>query len=373
MRVALICPTVGQTRRGYERFVTDLFHHLGDAVEMTLFKGGGESREREKVLPHFRRTSRLNRVAPNRLRHARYQLEFASYALVLVPHLLRQQFDVVHFIDPPLGRLLGASRRLAHAGFRLLFTNAGPTTYDCSRWADHTHCLTPGALEGAKRAGLDPERLSLLPVGIDPEGFSGELRRDELRRRMGVAEDAFVVLSVTSLNRLHKRVDYLIDEVASLEGRPVLWIDGSTHPDGDPALLDLARRRLGDRFRHTHVPSDQVGDLYRLADVMVSTSLHESFGMAVVEAMSCGTPVLAHDSAHFRWLIGGTGHLLDMSRPGALASRLAELRADPGELRRGRRDEAVERFGWTRLKAGYVEMYRAVAAIERQPAAPRST
>jgi len=95
-----------------------------------------------------------------------------------------------------------------------------------------------------------------------------------------------------------------------------------------------------------------------MADVMVSTSFHEAFGMAVVEAMAAGLPVIVHDSAHFRWLVGDQGFRVDMGSPGALARCIAEIKAgrptgDPA----ARRLTATRRFGWEGLKPGYLDMY----------------
>jgi len=363
MKVALVCPTVGQTRRGYERFITDLSGLLGGQIDITVFKGGGVCGPHEKVLRHLSRTGVMSRLFADRFRWPRYHLEFATFALALFPHLLRGGFDLVHFIDPPLGRLLHASRRMARGRFGLLFTNAAPLSSDGWRWGDHIHCLTPGALAEALKAGVSPKRLTMLPVGIDPQRFVTPWGRDELRRRYDVPADTFVILSVTSLNRHHKRVDYLIEEVAGLDGDFLLWIDGSLHPDGDPSLLDLASSRLGSRCRLTHVPSGRVGELYHLADVMVSTSLRESFGMSVVEAMCSGLPVLTHDSPHFRWLLGGAGHRVDMRPAGSLRARLAQLMRHPGDLRRVVDPESVaRRFRWAGLKTAYLDMYRRAAA-----------
>jgi glycosyltransferase involved in cell wall biosynthesis len=362
MRVALVSPTVGQTRRGYERFMTDLHRVLGGDVELTLFKGAGPARPGEKVVPHLRRVGLLSRLARGRLRYLRHHLEFLSFGLGVLPHLVRGDFDLVHFIDPPLARSLSASRRLCHKRFGLLFTDAGPAPYDCSRWADHIHCLTPAARQQTLDGGLPEARLTMLPVGVEPGGFRVRAPRAELRQRCGIPEGSFVILSVASLNRHHKRLDHLIEEVARLSGEPLLWLDGSMHPDGDPTLLELAAERLGNRWRHTHLPSEQVGELYRLADVLVSTALDEPFGMAVVEAMAEGLPVVTHDSAHFRWLVGGAGHHVGMAGPGALAALLGALMRDRSELRRPcNPSDVLARFGWPSLRAGYLRMYETVA------------
>ena len=359
MKVALACPTVGQTRRGYERFMTELFGLIRTEVDATLFKGGGEPRPGEVVVKHVKRTGAIARMSRGRLRYARYRLEFASFAAALWPHLRRGRFDVVHVIDPPLARPLAAMRRTLRPPYRLVFTDGGPAPFDASPYADLVHYVTPAAQQEALARGAPAGRASVLPVGVDTAGMAQPRDRDGLRREHGVGAGTFVILAVTTLNRHHKRVDFLIEEVARIPGDILLWVDASAHPDGDASLLALAKERLGPRFRHTHVASERVADLYRLADVMVSTSLHETFGMAVVEAMCAGLPVVAHDSPHFRWLVERRGHLLDMRQPGALAARLERLRDHRDELA-GVADGqgAVRRFGWEAQKQGYLDLYR---------------
>ena len=369
MKIALICPTVGQTRRGYERFVGDLFRELRPGVDITLFKGAGPPAAGEVVVPHLRRTGILEKATGGRLAHTRYRMEFASFALAVWPRLAAGDYDLVHFIDPPLARWLSRGRRLMRRPFRLLFTDGGPVPCDAWRFVDRVHCVTPVAREDAIRAGAGAANVTMIPVGVSPEQFRSSEERAALRRRHGVPEDAFIVLAVTTLNRHHKRVDHLIEEVARVPGSPWLWIDAGLHPDGDPSLLELARARLGDRFHHTHVRSDALAELFRCADVMVSASLEESFGMALVEAATTGLAVISHDSSHFRWLLGEAGERVDMAAPGALAAALSRRMAD----RRPEGPEGaralVDRLGWQGLKGEYVEMYRRTLA-EPSPVAP---
>jgi len=370
MKTALICPTVGQTRRGYERFFSELFEGLGPHIDVTLFKGGGSTTERERVVRHIRRTGALSKICRGRLQYPRYLVEFASFGWAITPHLLRGSFDLVHFIDPPLARPLQRCQQKAKRPFALLFSNAGPVSYDASQWVDHLHYLSPGAVAEAQSLGVPPDRITMLPIGMDPERVRSSADRATLRRQYGIGDETIVLLSVTTLNRGHKRIDYLIDEVSRLQGDVLLWIDAGLHPDGDESLLRLAESKLGNRFRHTHVPSERVGELLRIADLMVSSAIQESFGMAVVEAMSCDLPVVIHDSEHFRWLAGNSGNFVDMSNPGALADRLKILLADSGQIRPSDATEALKRFAWPNLVPQYLELYqRALRSAERKTSA----
>jgi glycosyltransferase involved in cell wall biosynthesis len=355
---------VGLVQRGFERLFADLFRVLGSEVDVTAFKGGGPPTGRERVLRFAARNGPIPRILPvhKLVRRTPYHTECGTFALALLPQLVRGGFDVVHVIDLPLASILFHLRNLLGLRFRIVYTEgtlAEPRYYPP---ADHMHQVSGAAYGDALRWGVPASYQTLIPCGIDTARFAVDRSREDLRAEHGVPPGAFVVLCVAAINRVHKRVDYLIEEAARLPGDVVLWLDGSLD-HGDPDLVEVAKRRLGDRCRVTHVPSDRVGELYRLANVMVLGSLHEAFGIAVVEAASTGLRVITHDSPHFRWLFPDPEDHADMSRPGALSERLVEVRRAGAGASPERAAAARSRFDWTNLKGQYVELYRRVAAM----------
>lgn len=362
VKVALACPTVGQTRRGYERFFCDLHSVLGPDIDVHLFKGAGAPAVRETVVPHVRRTGLVSRLLRQRLAYRRYQLEHASFAAMLATALYRGAFDVVHVIDPPLAHHLHRLRRVTGLRYRLLYTHGGPALIDPGAGVDHVHCLTESARELMLGLGVPARKLSVVPVGLDFERFKPARSRAALRAQWGVPPHQTMVLCVGAVNRRHKRIDHLIREMAGAGGDALLWLDGSLHPDGDPGLLALGRQLLGARFRYTEVDSARVGELYGAADLLVSAAVDESFGMAVIEAMSTGLPVLVHDNPHFRILLGDATHRVDMTAPGALARALQQLLYSIPVVAPARDPRAaVARFGWPVLRDAYIRLYGQLA------------
>ena len=368
LRAIIASPGIGLVQRGFERLFRDLYEALRHepGISVTLWKGGGPRAEGERTPFFLPRNGRFLRHVPLHLllgrKRTRMHVECLTYALAMLPALRRGEADLVHVIDPPLCRLLFHLRRRSRLNFKLLYTEGTAMPPGDYPPADHVTQMSPVTLREALDHGHSPASQSLLPCGIDADRFVCREDRASLRRRHGVTDDTFVILSVAALNRYHKRTHHLIDEVARLPGRVLLWLDGSMD-HGDPDLPDLARRVLGDRVRITRVPSDQVGELYALADVKVLASTHEAFGLVVPEALSAGAAVLVHDSPHFRWLAGAEDNLVDMAAPGALAARLAALRADPAALARLRRPaETRARLDWSALRADYLAVYRDLVA-----------
>jgi glycosyltransferase involved in cell wall biosynthesis len=370
MKVALACPTIGQTRRGYERFFSDLHRVVASHVNTHLFKGGGTTGAHETVVAHIRRTGAMSRLLHHRLAYRRYQLEHASFAAMLAPTLFRGGFDVVHVIDPPLAHHLHILRRIAGLKYKLLYTHGGPAMIAPDIGVDHVHCLTEAARTQMRAIGIPDAQLSVLPVGMDFVRFKPSLPRAALRSAWQVPPGQAVVLCVGAVNRGHKRIDHLIREMAEAGGDALLWVDGSLSPDGDASLLELGRELLGPRFRHTEVESDSVGDLYAVADLLVSAAVDESFGMAIVEAMSTGLAVLVHDSAHFQALLGDGAHRVSMVTPGALAQAIQGLLSTlPVTTAAQDPRTAVAGFNWPALQDRYIRLYGRVACGSLTPCA----
>jgi glycosyltransferase involved in cell wall biosynthesis len=363
-RIAIACPGVGLVQRGFERLFRDLFDEMRGEFAMTLFKGGGPRKPDEIVLPFLARGGRAIRYVPlhRLMRRTPMHTECLTFALAMLPHLAAGRYDIVHVIDPPLARLLFHLRRTLRLKFRLLYTEGTAMPPGDYPPCDHLHQISPATLADAADKGHPRDHMSLVACGYRSERFVTSLNRAELRARHGIAPDRFVILSVAALNRGHKRTHHLIDEVARMEGNPLLWLDGSLD-HGDPDLPDYARARLGDRVRVSHVPSDQVGELFALADVMPHAATFEAFGLAIVEAASTGLPVITHDAPHFRWLLPNPDCWIDMRAPGALAALLERLAADPTErTRRVQRDHARATYDWTALRPAYAGLYRSMMA-----------
>ena len=356
-RVALISIGIGRVQRGFERYFRDLFEVLRPLAPLVLYKSAGEESPAERVPSRLWPVTRAVRRAGRLAGHAEYHRDCLAYALCLLPQLRRERFDVVHCIDPPLAPILSRLHRTVGFHGTLLFTEGTQMPPQRYPRVDHVHHVGAGAYEGALAGGIDASHMTLVPCGVHTHRFVPPASRAALRERHGVGHDTFVVLAVSAVKRYHKRIDHLVEEVAALEGDVMLWLDGNPE---DEEVVREARDRLGARFRLTHLPSGEVPELYGLADVLTHASLEESFGLAIVEAMCAGLPVLVHDNAHFRWLTGDAGSVVPMDVPGALAARLRELRAaprpDPGHAAAIR-----ARFDWSVVGPAYLEMYRRLA------------
>lgn len=349
-RIALVCAGVGHVNRGFERLARDLFETLRHDVDLTLFKGAGEATEREIVLRVPRRAGPHARLLGT---DRALRLEYLTFAVRLLPHLRGGRYDVVHYLEPYLGNALFAARRRLGPRFALLLTDGLGLTRRSSSRADVVHVLTPLARDALIAEGRAPAEVVDVPAGTHTARFDAAVSQGSARRRLGLPLDRKIVLDVAAVNRRHKRIDALVEEVARLGEEWMLVLDGAPE---EPEVLDEARARLGDRFRYLHVPSNEVPLLYAAADVFAHAALEEGFGIAAVEAMAAGLPLLLHDAPHFRWLVDDERQLVDFREPGALQRGLAALPADAATRNRSR----AAAFDWAALRPAYLGVYEHV-------------
>lgn len=366
-RILLVCSGLEHARRGYESFASECFEALRGhpGIELELVKGSGQPRRGELRVAPLRRDRTPARAVGRAIGWPAFRVEALSFAFTLLPLIVRQRPDLVYLHEWDTARGLAWIRAAAGFRFGLLLINGGFAERGFEH-LDHVQELTPAARDHVIKLGADPSRHTMLPLGfrIEPElKLMDGAARAALRDKLRLPRDRRIVLSVAAFNRHHKRLDYLIEELGRLpEPRPFLLLAGEPDPEAD-GLRDLARRRLGDSgFAMRTVPSEHVPDLYRASDAFVLASLTEAQGRVLVEAMAHGLPCIANDGPVMRFALGEHGVFGDMSRPGVLASQIADTPASAPDRAREAHRYVYERFSWDRLRPRYVELLRRVAS-----------
>jgi D-inositol-3-phosphate glycosyltransferase len=224
--------------------------------------------------------------------------------------------------------------------------------------------------------GADPDRVLIVPPGVDLERFTPTTpeRRQAARASFGVPQDAVVLAFVGRIQPL-KAPDVLLRAAAEMVARHpglarrlVVLVVGGASGTGlaQPTALRELAGQLGitDLVRFLPpVPADGLARVYRAADVVAVPSHNESFGLVALEAQACGTPVVAAAVGGLPVAVdhGVSGLLVAGHDPARWADTLAEVALRPG-LRDQLSTGAVRhanRFSWEhttdRLLAGYVQ------------------
>lgn len=190
-----------------------------------------------------------------------------------------------------------------------------PLAYKRCRFA----VLSESSKQDTMKVGIDPGRIAVIPPGTDFDRFSPDasVPREPL------------VLHVGRLKR-YKATDHLLQATRLLKDRGVEFTTVIVG-DGDdkPRLEALAAKLgLGEAVRFTgFVPEAEKVDWYRRAAALVENSVKEGWGLIVVEANACGTPVVVANSPGLRDSSkdGVNGLMYDYGDVPALAERLERL------------------------------------------------
>lgn len=219
-----------------------------------------------------------------------------------------------------------------------------------------------------RREGIDERRIRIIPNGVDTERFrppASGVEREGTRRELSIPAGRFVVAIVAAL-RPEKNHRLLLDaavRIASSRSDFLFLIVGEG-PEGEDLRRRARDRSLDDSVRFLG-RRDDIPAILRAADasVLCSHPVVETFPLAVLEAMSCGLPVVASDVGAVREMMadGEEGRIV---RPGdleALAGTLLALAEAPEERKRmGRRarERVVGDFAVEGMVRRYADMFR---------------
>jgi len=220
---------------------------------------------------------------------------------------------------------------------------------------DTVVCTTDFAREEFDRIGATNVRR--VPLGVDLREFTPRRRdravRDDLARGAGAL--------MVHCGRLspEKHVERSVDTVAELhesgfDVRLVIAGDG-------PRRESLERRAAGLPITFLGFVSSrpQVATLLASADVSLAPGPHETFGLAALEALASGTPVVVSASSALREIVApGCGAAVDDHAP-AFASAVTSLLADPEADRRAAARARAEEFPWPAAVDGMLAALRA--------------
>lgn len=182
--------------------------------------------------------------------------------------------------------------RPLNAGVRALYL-AG------ERLGRTTVAVSPTVAERLKRWGVPGPRIEVVPNGIDVTRFRFDAaRRHDTRRRLGLPDDAYVIGAVGRLTP-GKRFGALIRALAQLpDDHRLLLVGGG--PEEDVLRRTARAAGVADRVLFTGerpcvpdgTPGPDLPSLTCAMDVLASPSPEEAFGLAIVEALASGLPVL---------------------------------------------------------------------------------
>ncbi len=330
--VVVDADVLGRRRTGDETYVSNLLRSLAPRAEDAGVRLAAVTRHPELVPPGIEPLAlstsmqelRMGWTLPRLLRGAGAALVHTQYALPLrAPCPAVVTVHDLSYEDP---RLMGRKDRIV---FRTVVPRAVRQAARVLTVSERTK------RDLVERYALPPERVVVTPNGVDPAFVPGTGPRD-------------YVLAVGAVQPRKNQLAAL--EAARAAGLPLV-VAG---PAKDAALADELRRR-GARVTG-YIEKAELVELVQGAACLVQSSLHEGFGLPVVEAMACGTPVVAVREPALVEVAGDAAVLVE---EGGLADGIRRALAERDSLVAAGLERA-RRFTWDAAAERTLAVYREV-------------
>ena len=217
------------------------------------------------------------------------------------------------------------------------------------------------AVSGALKAdmvamGMDADKIRVHYTGLDQTRF---VPRDRAQEKANHSLNGPVILSVGALIP-RKNHHLVVQALVDIPGATLLL---AGQGESEAALRALADRLgVADRVRFLgSVPHDDLPSLFAAADIMALVSASEGLANAWVEALACGTPIIASDVGGIRELIknDAAGRIV-AQEPGEIAQAARDLLANPP--RKEDVADNVRAFSWTENARQLADFFRSVAS-----------
>jgi UDP-glucose:(heptosyl)LPS alpha-1,3-glucosyltransferase len=335
---------------GVSRCIAELSDRAAREDEVTVYTH--ELLDRRDSQARFERVRMLRRPE---------WLQSETFALGLRRRLNGEHFDIVHVHNPQGLRPDIYTAHSCHAAYlQMRRAEAGARAWLSRLYPPHVaqlaferYCylrspalviaLTPVVkAELESRVGVDPERIRVIPNGVDTEAFSPPESRAAARATVAeltgaLPEDA-VTLLFAGYEFERKGLATVLEAIAaSGDERLYLWVAGSAAAGPYERLAE--RAGIAERV-HFLGHQAELAPLYRAADAFVFPTTYEPFGLVLIEALACGTPVITSRLAGMAgWMKDGVqGLLLDHPQ-------------DSAELAEALRGFVARREDWPRMQA----------------------
>jgi glycosyltransferase involved in cell wall biosynthesis len=382
MRIAFDGTTLAAGRTGVGYYTEHLLQHLATEVERTgdeLIVISNQPIETTKPLPSHVRV------------HTRsyFPVRIAWMQFMAARVLEDIRADVAHFTNGMLPLGSGAARVVTihdmslklfpwcHPTRRLMINR--PLLGVAVRVADAIVTVSHSARRDLLLFHrLPAERVSVVHEAAGP-GFmpiADASRRARIRLRYGLP-DRFV-LYVGAIEP-RKNLPRLMEAFSQARARGIphqLVCVGPYGWSSRDLYQHVDRLGLGRSVHFTgYVPIEDLALIYNLAELFVFPSLYEGFGLPVVEAMACGTPVITANSSSLIEIAAGAAETVDPLDTAALAETMIAVATD-----RGRQEDLRQRgllrareFSWTRTAQQMLAVYAQAAgfAVPHTPPAAR--
>jgi len=266
--------------------------------------------------------------------------------------------DLIHIMEPAFRRTLAS------------WLYARPMLNLAARKAEHVITLSEySKVQIVERLGIAPSKVSVIYCGVGEQFHPRDRQECAIRVSDALSVERPYLLCVGNL-KPHKNVGSLLRALALLRQRK--QADSQLLVVGDDAtwkpglLQQCARLGLQGAVRFVpQVSDDLLPLLYAAAELVVLPSTLEGFGLPLVEAMACGTPVVCSRAASLPEVGGDAAEYFDPYSVEDIAAALERVlsSSDRREELRRKGLQRVSRFSWDECARQHAQIYRQLLAM----------
>ncbi|MES2648302.1 MAG: glycosyltransferase family 4 protein [Bacteroidota bacterium] len=354
----MVCTGLGNVKRGFEMYIGSLARKLTGVYSFTsaleVWCGGAFSSQgvNTRKIFNMRRDGRLAKWLS--LDTKAFLWEQRTFFLGMVPSILRNRTAVYYLGEYQLYCYLYKLRQFFGLRYSLVLYTGGqaiPGLFDPT--LDYIHHVTDVYLKEC--AHLSKKRQTILPHFIEEDFVYDDIIQQTIRQMAGGKK---IVLSVGLLDKTIKRMDLLLEALAPLSKDVFPVLLGQVSSD-TAELRQIMEDRFGENGYVIHtVLHTELGNWYFAADLFVLCSPKESFGLAALEALYHGLPVICDDFAEARFVLGTHGNFIAMENVTVLTEAIRDQLLKTINDKTDRKSFVASRYTWTALQDEYLAMFR---------------
>jgi glycosyltransferase involved in cell wall biosynthesis len=206
--------------------------------------------------------------------------------------------------------------------------------------------------------------ITAIPNPIDIDVFSPRDKRAE-RVKRGINADAKIVLfGAANINDKRKGISYLVEALQLLKKGSNDTADVEVVIFGKNKHFDVAQLPFPVHQLNIITNENELAEVYSLADVFVTTSLEDNLPNMVMEALTCGTPVVAFNTGGIPEMVDHrqNGYLADLASAQGIADGITEIldTADAAKLAINARQKVLDNYTNDKVAKQYIELYHSV-------------
>lgn len=371
--IFILCSGLDHIKRGVEAWSADIFLALRErSIDVYLYKGSGQNRvQGEHIVSTLQskteRARYIMKFIPKWCWHigagSDTQLQQTIFSIKLLPKLLFKRNILLHTQEAHTAFLMQRFINLKIIDAKIIIAHGTEEPFEYLNNFYYVQHLAPHHLDEAQRNGVKNKKDFAIPNFVDTVRFHPAVTT-KIRKEFDIPEDAFVILTVAAVKKTHKRIDYLLKEIATIKDKNNIYlvIAGGKTPETDE-LVNMGKALLKEHVRFLiDVDREKMPEIYAAADIFTLCSIKEMMPIALLEALSSGLPCICNRYPVLEWMVGAGGTCKDLSHEGVLASAIIDYfdekkRKEVGDLARA---QAVNNFSKEIVANQMMKMYEDV-------------